>query len=127
MIHNLVMSLVALCFQSGRVSKLADMRGKDLSHASLEAAASGKAVSRLSHMVQQQQRREESLRQQLAVSQSAVQEREERLRQNAVSLVQQKKREQSMTKTAKWQALRSKGDKLAKRCVRCILVVSKMM
>ena len=110
--------------QSGRVSKLADMRGKDLSHASLEAAVSGKTVSHLSHIVQQQQQREESLRQKLAVSQSAVQEREERLRQSAMSLVVQKKREQSVAKTAKWQALKNK-DKLTKRYVRILCPPSK--
>lgn len=106
------------------------MRGKNLSHASLEAAVSGKTVGHLSHILQQQQQREESLRQKLAVSQSAVQEREERLRQSAMSLVQQKKREQSMTKTTKWQALKSK-DKLAKRyvhtCVHCALIPSTMI
>lgn len=106
-----------LCVQSGRVSKLADMRGKDLSHVSLEAAVSGKTVGHLNHIVQQQQRREESLRQQLALSQSAVREREERLRQSAESLVQQKRREEAMVKTAKWRVLKSKGDKLAKRFV----------
>ena len=34
-----------------------------------------------------------------------------------MSLVQQKRREQAMAKTAKWQVLKSKGDKLAKRSV----------
>lgn len=93
------------------------MRGKDLSHVSLEAAVSGKTVGHLNQIVQQQQRREESLRQQLALSQSALREREERLRQSAENLVQQKRREEALVKTARWRVLKSKGDKLAKRFV----------
>ena len=81
---------------------------------------SGKTVGHLNHIVQQQQRREESLRQRLALSQSAVREREEWLRRSAGNIVQQKRREEAMVKTAKWQVLKSKGDKLAKRFVHAL-------